>query len=291
MPAFETAAYLRRLGVSDLGAPSVAGLRTLHAAQVERIAYEALDVHLGRLTSIDPYHSAARIVAGRGGYCYHLNGAFSLLLRTLGYDVTWHRAGVQGHDVASPPGPALANHLTLTVRGLPSAQCPEGVWLVDAGLGDGLHQPLPLRAGDYVQGPFRFRVGRSQVESGGWRLEHDPRGTFAGMDFGIRPAVVAEFLDRHVNLSTSPESGYVRTCTVMRRDADGVDVLTGCVLRRIGPGPDRRRVLETRTEWYEALAEVFGLELTDLNAADHEVLWARVHSAHEAWSARRSAGI
>ncbi|MCO6005298.1 arylamine N-acetyltransferase [Actinoallomurus purpureus] len=290
MPAFDTAAYLRRLGVSDLGPPSVAGLRTLHAAQVERIAYEALDAHLGRLTSIDPHDSAARIVAGRGGYCYHLNGAFSLLLRALGYDVTWHRAGVQEHDVVPPPGPALANHLALTVRGLPSGECPEGVWLVDAGLGDGLHEPLPLRVGEYVQGPFRFRVGRSQVEPGGWRLEHDPRGTFAGMDFGMRPAVVTDFLDRHVHLSTSPESGYVRTSTVMRRDADGVDALTGCVLRRIGPGPDRRRVLETRSEWYEALAEVFGLDLTDLGAADREVLWARVRSAHEAWSARRSAG-
>ncbi len=44
-------------------------------------------------------------------------------------------------------------------------------------------------------------------------------------------------------------------------------------------------MLETRTEWYEALAEVFGLELTDLDAADRETLWARVHSAHEARSA------
>ncbi len=237
-PAFDTAAYLRRLGVSDPGPPSVADLRALHAAQVERIAYEALDAYLGRVTSIDPHESAARIAAGRGGYCYHLNGAFSLLLRALGYDVTWHRAGVQGRDVVRPPGPVLANHLALTVRGLPSGECPEGVWLVDAGLGDGLHEPLPLRVGEYVQGPFRFRIGRSQVEPGGWRLEHDPRGAFVGMDFGMRPAVVTDFLDRHVHLSTSPESGYVRTCMVMRRDADGVDVLTGCVLRRIGAGPD-----------------------------------------------------
>ncbi|MCO5997962.1 arylamine N-acetyltransferase family protein [Actinoallomurus rhizosphaericola] len=285
MSRFDVSAYLRRLGLAAPGPPSVTALRVLHAAQVERVAYEALDVQLGRLTSIDPYESAARITAGRGGYCYHLNGAFALLLGALGYEVTWHRAGVQGRRAPKPPGPALANHLALTVRGLVAEDCPSGVWLVDAGLGDGLHEPLPLSEGEYVQGPFRFRLRRSVVAPGGWRLDHDPRGAFTGVDFGMGPAVVGEFLDRHRHLSTSPESGYVRTCTVMRRDAGGADVLTGCVLRRIGTGPDRREVLESKSAWYAVLADLFGLTLTDLDAADREVLWARVRGAHEAWSA------
>ncbi|MEV0402555.1 arylamine N-acetyltransferase [Actinoallomurus sp. NPDC050550] len=287
MTGFDVSGYLRRLGLSAPGPPSVAGLRALHAAQVERVAYEALDVQLGRLTSIDPYDSAERIVSGRGGYCYHLNGAFSLLLGALGYDVSWHRAGVQVRHAPEPPGVELANHLALTVRGLPAEDCPEGVWLVDAGLGDGLHEPLPLRAGEYVQGPFRFRLRPSEVEPGGWRLDHDPRGAFIGMDFGLRTAVVGEFLDRHHHLSTSPESGYVRTCTVLRRDADGVDALTGCVLRRIGSGPDQRRVLDSQEEWYAVLTGLFGLALTDLDAAAREALWGRVHRAHEDWSAGR----
>ncbi|GAA4602643.1 arylamine N-acetyltransferase [Actinoallomurus liliacearum] len=289
MDGFDASAYLRRLGLSDPGPPSVAALHALHAAQVERIAYEALDIQLGRLTSIDPYDSAARITAGRGGYCYHLNGAFALLLDALGYEVTWHRAGVQGRQAAEPPGPAPANHLALTVRGLPAEDCPSGVWLVDAGLGDGLHEPLPLSEGEYVQGPFRFRLRRSAAAPGGWRLDHDDRGAFTGMDFGMRPAVVGEFLDRHRYLSTSPDSGYVRTCTVMRRDAGGADVLTGCVLRRVGVGAGRREVLETRTEWYAVLADLFGLTLTDLDDADRETLWTRVRGAHEAWSAGRDA--
>jgi N-hydroxyarylamine O-acetyltransferase len=94
MRMFDTAGYLHRLHLGDPGAPSVSALQTLHKAHVERVAYEALDIQLHRPTSIDPYQSAERIVRDqRGGYCYHLNGAFSLLLSHLGYQVVWHRAG------------------------------------------------------------------------------------------------------------------------------------------------------------------------------------------------------
>src|SRR4029453_4847853 len=137
MRIFDTADYLRRLRLGDPGEPSVAALQALHKAHVERVAYEALDIQLHRPTSIDPYESAERIVRGqRGGYCYHLNGAFSLLLSHLGYDVVWHRAGVENHTGAAAPGADRANHLALTIHGLESENCPSGIWLVDVGLGD-----------------------------------------------------------------------------------------------------------------------------------------------------------
>lgn len=268
--------YLRRLGVTDPGPPSVDALRALHAAQVERITYEAIDIQLGLVSSIDPYDSVARFAGQRrGGYCYHLNGAFSVLLRELGYDVTWHRAGVQGRAEAEPCGSTRANHLALTVSGL------DGDWLVDTGLGDAMHEPLPLRAGEYAQGPLRFRLRPSETDPGGWRFDHDPAGSFAGMDFAPGPATLADFTDRHHYLSTSPESGFVRTCSVQRRDAAGVDSLTGCVLKR---SPGGSQVLETAREWFEALADVFGVVLED---EQREPLWAQVHAAHEAWSAQR----
>src|SRR2546423_14556218 len=67
--------YLRRLRLDDPGPPSVDGLRRLHRAQVERVAYENLDIHLGRVLSIEPVASFARVVAGRGGDCLHRNRA------------------------------------------------------------------------------------------------------------------------------------------------------------------------------------------------------------------------
>ena len=88
------------------------------------------------------FHRVA--VQHRGGYCFHLNGAFSELLRSLGYDVVRHVGGVHGPEGAT--GEEMANHLVLTVRNLPNDANPDGTWYVDVGLGDALHEPLPLRA-------------------------------------------------------------------------------------------------------------------------------------------------
>jgi N-hydroxyarylamine O-acetyltransferase len=286
MASVDIGGYLARLGIADPGPPSADGLRALHAAHVERIPYEALEIQLGRPTTVDPRESAERIVRRhRGGYCFHLNGAFSLLLQGLGYDVTWHRGGVQNRSDPEPVG-AVGNHLPLTVAGLESPDNPSGDWLVDVGLGDGLHEPLPLRSGRYRQGPFTYELRPSTVEPGGWRLEHDPRGSFTGVDFRPQRATVEDFLERHRFLSTSPHSGFVRACSVQRRDAHGVDMLTGCVLRRVDGATEPARVLETPGEWFGALADVFDLPLGDVDDRARAALWARVWQAHEAWLAR-----
>jgi N-hydroxyarylamine O-acetyltransferase len=286
MPRVDVAAYLERLRLRYPGGPSAEALHALHRAHVEWIAYEALEIQLGRPTTVDPHDSAARILGRhRGGYCFHLNGAFSLLLEALGYDVVWHRAGVQNHSEPAPIGAEIANHLALTVHGLPSEESPSGDWLVDVGLGDALHEPLPLREGDYVQGPFRYGLRRSQVEPGGWRFEHDRHGSFAGMDFRPQRATQDDFRARHMHLSTSPESGFVRTCSVQRRDAGGVDALTGCVLSRLDGDGRAPVTVDDRDDWFAVLRDVFDLPLNDVDAAARAALWTRVRAAHEAWLA------
>src|SRR5256885_2158064 len=156
MDAATRDAYLRRLGV-EAAPPSVDALFELHRAHTERVAYETVWIHAGQRWGIDPADTVERIaVGGRGGYCFHLNGAFSELLTALGYHVTRHVGGV--HGPTGPDEDALTNHLVLTVAGLPSDHNSSGIWYVDVGLGDALHEPLPLRAGTYVQGPFTLSL-------------------------------------------------------------------------------------------------------------------------------------
>jgi N-hydroxyarylamine O-acetyltransferase len=224
--------------------------------------------------------SAARILRGRGGYCYHLNGAFSALLQALGYQVTRHVGGVQGN--AGRPAGADASHLVLTVSGLPSSEAPHGRWLVDLGMGDGLHEPLPLTPGTYIQGPFRYALRPSDTEAGGWRFDHDPRGSFLGMDFRAEAVEMTAFEQRHHHLSTSPESGFVRTAAVSRWDATGADNLRGLVLTRIGEA-ESRTVVEEAGDYFAALADVFGITLDDAGAAERDDLWRRLVAAHELW--------
>lgn len=280
----ERDAYLARLGV-DAEPPSVEGLTRLHGAHVERVAYETLWIHLGERWGIGIDESVARVATRRrGGYCYHLNGAFGGLLRSLGYDVTRHVGGVHGPD--GPTEDSMTNHLVLAVHGLPSAANPGGDWYVDAGLGDALDGPLPLIAGDYRQGPFDFVLDETPGGVGDWHLTHDPAGGFAGMSWRAAPVGMDAFAERHAWLSTSPESGFVRVLTAQRRDASGVDILRGLSLRRIGDGASES-MLATRAELVDVLGDLFGLDVSPVSDQAWEALWARVHATHVAWESTR----
>ncbi|GIF17494.1 arylamine N-acetyltransferase [Paractinoplanes tereljensis] len=277
--AIDFSGYLQRLGV-DREPPSLDGLTALHRAHAERVPYECLEIWLGRPTTVEPADSIGRILQGRGGYCFHLNGAFSALLTELGYAVTRHYGGVQGN--ATHPAGAAGNHLVLTVSGLPSDEAPDGNWLVDLGMGDGIYEPLPLAEGEYQQGPFRYRLSRSVAEPGGWRFEHDPRGGFLGMDFRGESVEMSAFAAKHHELSTSPDSGFVRIATVQRRDAHGTDVVRGLVLSRTGD-VEQKTNLERRDDYFAALADVFGITLDDVGPAERDALWRRLAEAHEKW--------
>jgi N-hydroxyarylamine O-acetyltransferase len=278
-------AYLARLGL-EVEPPSVDALFRLHRAHVERVPYETLWIHLGERWSVDPTESVERIAGGRrGGYCFHLNGAFSELLGSLGYDVTRHIGGVHGPD--GPAGDEMTNHLVLTVRGLPSEANPEGDWYVDAGLGDALHDPLPLLPGVYEQGPFRLGLEATPGAVGDWHLTHDPAGTFTGMSWRSAPADIGAFADRHRHLSTAPDSGFVRVLSLQRRDATGVDVLRGLTLRRVGVG-EREATLATRDELAGTLHDVFGIDVFGIDAlsdAALDGLWTSTRRAHLEWEA------
>jgi N-hydroxyarylamine O-acetyltransferase len=281
--------YLVRLGLTDLDRrPSVESLRRLHAAHVERVPYENLEIQLGRSTTVDPVESAERILGrGRGGYCYHLNGAFSALLGALGYRVTRHVGGVQRTHL--DPAGANAGHMAITVAGLPDETCPDGVWMVDVGLGAALHEPVPLRESTVRQGPFEFVVRRSDAVPAGWRLDNDRLGFFVGMDFRAEPAEIAEFAAMHEYFTTAPESGFVRVSIVQRRDAAGGDVLRGLVLTRLDGDVLPGTVLRSQAQWYDALAEIFGLSLEDVDESDRERLWERLLAAHEEYERGLSA--
>jgi N-hydroxyarylamine O-acetyltransferase len=272
--------YLGRLGL-DAEAPSAEALVRLHRAHVERVPWETLWIQMGDGWGIDPVESARRIAGeGRGGYCFHLNGAFGLLLESLGYEVTRHVGGVHG-----PEGPSvdeLTNHLVLTVSGLPSEDHPTGVWYVDTGLGDALHDPLPLAPGTYEQGTFRYELVVASQETGDWRFVHHPGLGFAGMAWLAAPTGIDAFAERHVHLSTSPESPFVRWLVLQRRHADGVDVLKGLSLTRSGPN-ETTTTITGRDELVDVLRQVFGIDIVHRGPEAVDRLWERVHAADLAW--------
>ncbi|WP_440303074.1 arylamine N-acetyltransferase family protein [Intrasporangium sp.] len=273
-------AYLARLGVVA-EPPSAESLRLLVQRHAERVPYETLWIHAGEAWNIDPYESAARIaLQGRGGYCYHMNGALGLLLRSVGYRVRGHIGGV--HGPAGPSSDAMGNHLVLTVE-LPASDTNEcGVWYVDAGLGDALHSPLLLVAGRHDQPPFGLSLEQAP-DGSWWHLTHDPEGGFTGMTWTMADARMTDFEAKHHWLSTSAESGFVQVAMAERRDATGVDVVRGLVLSRIGDDAHTTEPVTRRAEWFALLAEVFDLPLHTMAPEARDRLWTNVVSAHHRW--------
>lgn len=278
----DVGAALARIGV-DAEPPSVEALARIHRAYVERVPYETVWIHMAERWSIDPADSLHRVARKRrGGYCFQLNGALSVVLRQLGYHVTRHVGGVHG-----PGGPdldALTNHLVLVVHDLPTNDHPDGRWYVDAGLGDGLYEPTPLRPGTYEQGPMRFRLEATDDGVGDWHLLHDPTGSFAGMSFRDGVVGMDAFARRHEFLSTSPDSSFAGTVTAQLRRANGTDILRGLVLARRRGDHTTTETFDNRADWLALLDDGFGISPAG-PPARLDALWVRATASHEAWLA------
>ena len=207
---------------------------------------------------------------------------FAQFLTELGYQVSMHRGGVQ---TMTRPARVDASHLVLTVRGLDDD--PPKVWLVDVGLGDGLFTPLPLEAGTYRQEPYEVRLRPSEIVDG-WRLDHDPRSTLAGMDFESVPAALAAFEEQHAHLSVAPESPFLRLCAAYRRKAGSVVILRSLSLIETFDDRIDSTLLETPADFYAALDDIFGLPCSHLSRADRDQIFARARAQYKTWLATQN---
>jgi N-hydroxyarylamine O-acetyltransferase len=277
-----TDSYLRRLGV-EAEPPSVDALFRIHRAHVDRVPYETTWLHLGERWTVDIDDAFERIASrGRGGYCFHVNGSLSRLLSTLGYEVTLHVGGVHGPE---PSEADLTNHLVLTVAGLATNDNPSGVWYVDCGLGDALFEPLPLIPGTYRQGHLTFVLDETQGGLGDWHFTHDPSGSFTGMNWRMGAATIGDFAARHQVLSTSPDSGFVKTVTAQRRPQDRLLTLRGLTFKSSDSQRSDTTFVTNRSEWFELLADQFFLAFDGVDDSAKDRLWASAHASHETWLA------
>src|SRR5437667_6925285 len=88
-PFFDQTAWLKRIGYSGLLEPTLSTLHQLIFAHSHAIAYESLDIMLGRTPKLDVGTLQRKMIfGGRGGYCLEQNMLLRAGLRPLGYQIT-----------------------------------------------------------------------------------------------------------------------------------------------------------------------------------------------------------
>ncbi|MER7182991.1 arylamine N-acetyltransferase [Streptomyces hyaluromycini] len=258
-------AYLRRLGAARPARPTAEALRELHLLHLRTVPFENLSIHLGEEIVLDGKRLLDKVVgAGRGGFCYELNGAFSVLLTTLGFGVTPLAGRVYGAEgrLGIP-----YDHLALRVRTVDG-----GEWLADVGFGAHSHYPLVFAdRGEQADPGGTFRIAAAGPDAAGVRGED---GAVAGdLDvlrdgrpqyrLEVRPRVLGDFTAGAWWHSTSPSSHFTQSLVCSRVTEDGGRItLSGRTLTETAADGAREvRELERDEEVLGVYRERFGIEL------------------------------
>lgn len=254
--ALDLDAYLARVG-HPRRAPSVAALRSLHAAHVAAIPFENVDVLGGAHPGVALPRAAAKLVGRRrGGYCFEHATVFAAAVERLGFTVRRHLARVH------PQGSGARTHMMLLVE-------VDGVdHLVDVGFGASMWAPVPLVDGVEVdQAGWRTRLlalpdGRwvlTREGEGGWSAEHE-------FDPGAPPLRQVDVDLAHHYTATGPGSPFLRRLIVKRLEPGMSTSLIGRELTvRHAEGGVETRVVR-RGGLAELLGEL-GVELDDAELA------------------------
>ncbi len=265
--------YLERIGWSGVTAPTLDTLGALLRAHNHNVPFENLDVQLGKSLTTEVEEAYDKIVnGGRGGWCYEQNGLFGWALSQIGFDVRRIAASV----MRAHRGPTShANHLTLLVS-LPDD---DTRWLVDAGFGGSLLQPIRLHEGTHYHAPFT--IGLRQLDGDCWQFwESLGEGEFS-FDFEDVPADERAMSVRCHYLQTNPESRFVQNFVCQLRRPDAHVVQRGRVFTTVTSEGRLERVLDSADELVAVLNDEF-----KLIAPEAANLWGRICERHMQLSVR-----
>ena len=208
-------AYFERIGYDGSPQPDERTLIELHTAHLCTIPYENLDIQLGEKKALDETRFLEKLAHGRrGGWCYEMNGTFSVVLRRLGFRVDRVGGAVARHLIGDE---AIGNHMVLIVT------LGDRPIVADVGVGDGPLLPFPLEEREWTEDGFRYALGR--VEDGWWRFTNHEHGLAPTFDFTTEPRALDWYRDQATKLQTGDASVFTQLAMTFRRDRRRVRAL------------------------------------------------------------------
>jgi N-hydroxyarylamine O-acetyltransferase len=250
---FKLDSYFERINYKGSTEASEGTLRDLHIAHTLSVPFENLDVFYRRPILLDGASLHKKIVkTRRGGYCFEMNGIFSLVLQEMGFKVTNLLARVTIDGI----------HYTTKTHQAILVEIAGNQWLADVGFGnEGIIAPLILEE-NREQNQFAHTFRLTTHPGLGYVLEKkDEAGYHPLYAFTLDACSPEDFLMSNHFTSTFPDSFFLtmRMCTMPTKDG------------RITLTDDRFKVVKNKdvielsiandAEFNAVLKEHFGLDL------------------------------
>ena len=267
-------AYFERIGFEGTPEPNEGTLFALHEAHLARIPYENLDIQLGQPKVLDETCFEERLVAERrGGWCYEMNGLFSMVLREIGFRVA-RVGGAVVRDVLGED--SIGNHMVLVVDlGKPI--------VADVGLGDGPLHPFPLEERSWAEGGFEYALERT--DDGWWRFQNHRHGLAPRFDFTETPRSLDWYQNQCKQLQSGGQSPFIALSMTFRRDPTRIRALRELTYLEI-TGPNKtERTIQSRDEYASILSSLIDFDI----GSGVDRLWTQVSTRLAARAAEQNA--
>lgn len=269
--------YLARINLTAPPPATGEGLAILQAAHRTAIAFENLDIPLGRGIAIDSQSVFDKLVTrARGGYCFEQNRLFSDVLKQIGIA---NRSLLARVRLAGPPDIVPPRtHVCLL------AMIKSKLWLADAGFGGSNVPPLPLVDGATAATSDGARhrllhLGPSGTLAGEWRLERagptlatDGRGAphtdwQSQYTFDLSEVAPVDLEQANHWTATRPGTRFTTLHISSIPLADGFASMSDRQLSIYRTGSVEKRTIDTPQHYAATLRAVFRIALSDEEAA------------------------
>lgn len=253
---FDVDAYLSRVNHHGSTGVDEGTLRDLHIAHTLNVPFENLDVFYQRPILLDETSLYRKIVEEkRGGYCFEMNGIFSLVLQKIGFKVKNLLARVVIND---------KQYTTRTHQAI-LVEAGGKQWLADVGFGnDGIIAPLLLEE-NTEQTQFAHTYRLTNHSPFGYMLQKKQGDAYNPLYvFTLEECFPDDFLMSNHFTSTFPGSFFLtmRMCTMPTKD--GRITLTDSHFKVVNNGEVSDRPIADEAEFSALSKEHFRLDLKQI---------------------------
>lgn len=260
--AFHLDSYLERIHYRGGREAHATTLRDIHMAHTLHVPFENLDVFYRRPIPLDGASLHQKIVtARRGGYCFEMNGIFSLALREMGFKVENLLARVSVDGI----------HYTTKTHQAILVKTGGAKWLADVGFGnDGLIAPLLLEE-NTEQKQFAHTYRLIAHPTLGYVLQKKRGDRYHPLyAFTLEACSPDDFLMANHFTATFPESFFLtmRMCTLPTED--GRITLTDSHFKVVQEDKVAETPITHESQFSTILKQRFGLDLDSIRPAASE---------------------